>query len=212
VLLSLVHFDTPGDRNGGKVLRNLWDYLAPGWSSESQVDRTLSGSRQLPYFPQKIHDAVQEIQAATEEFISFGARNFLWYWRNPLLLQWRRGIRGLEYGTLAVMIDKIVKLLIHPRSDGTKDQQETPEEKYAALLTNDLLEIRDRLIPFVKKAKSLVLRERYYMNTAHLSPTECADKDINSLRQELFGPAMSHGGHFKDLIDAVDRLLYRLIK
>ena len=30
VLLSLIHFDTPGDRNGVVVLRNLWEYLAYG--------------------------------------------------------------------------------------------------------------------------------------------------------------------------------------
>ena len=48
--------------------------------------------------------------------------------------------------------------------------------------------------------------------TAPLSPLECADAEINCLRQELFGSAMSHGGRFKQLIDAVDRLLYRLIR
>jgi hypothetical protein len=139
-------------------------------------------------------------------------RNFLWYWRNPLLLQWRRGVRGLEYGTLAVMIGEIAKLLNYPRSTCLEGWQATPEEKDVVQLTNDLLEIRDRLIPFVEKAKHLVIRERCYMNTAHLSPMECTDEEINCLRQELFGSAMSHGGQFKYLIDAVDRLLHRLIK
>ena len=50
------------------------------------------------------------------------------------------------------------------------------------------------------------------MNTAPLSPMECADREINRLRQELFGSAMSHGGHFKRLIDIVDRLLFNLMR
>ncbi len=212
VVLSLIHFDTPGDQSGGAVLRNLWDYLASGWSSESQACRALSRSRPLPDLPPEVCDAIQKIQAAVAELISSGARNFLWYWRNPLLLQWRRGVRGLEYGTLAVMIGEIAELLNYPRSTCLEGWQATPETADVLLLRKDLLEIRDRLIPFVEKAKHLVIRERCYMSTAPFSPMECADEQINSLRQELFGSAMSHGGQFKYLIDAVDRLLHRLIK
>jgi hypothetical protein len=50
------------------------------------------------------------------------------------------------------------------------------------------------------------------MMNASLSPVECADEEISRLRHELFGSAMSHGGHFKRLIDPMDRLLYGLIK
>ncbi len=39
VVLSLIHFDTPGDPNGAAVLRNLWDDLAPGWSADSPMTR-----------------------------------------------------------------------------------------------------------------------------------------------------------------------------
>jgi len=212
VLLSLIHFDTPGDRNGYSVLRNLWDYMAPGWSSDERVRKAHTPSRLLPDITPEFRDIITEIATAVSELIVTGSRNFLWYWRNPLLLQWRRGVRGLEYGTLAVMIWEIAKLLNYPRSAGLEGWQTTPEDKNVVLLTKDLLEIRDRLIPFVERAKHLVIRERCYMNTAHLSPMECADEEINCLRQELFGSAMSHGGQFKYLIDAVDCLLYRLIK
>ena len=64
---------------------------------------------------------------------------------------------------------------------------------------------------FARKPKRLLVRERFALMTAPLSPVECADAEINRLRQELFASAMSHGGRFKRLIDAVDRLLYRLI-
>ena len=79
-------------------------------------------------------------------------------------------------------------------------------------LREDISEIRNQLIPFVEKAKRLLFRERFYMNTAPLSPLECADPEISRLRLELFGSAMSHGGDFKRLIDIVDRLLFNLIR
>ena len=207
VLLSLIHFDTPGDKNGAAVLRNLWDYLASGWSSESPVRTARSRRRPLPELPSEFRDIIEGIKMAVSDLISTGSRNFLWYWRNPLLLQWRRGVRGLEYGTLAVMVEEIGK-----RLGGANGGQAHAASLDLLRLREDASEIRDQLIPFVEKAKRLVIRERFYMNTAPLSPLECADPEINRLRLELFGSAMSHGGHFKGLIDIVDRLLFNLIR
>jgi putative intracellular protease/amidase len=206
VFLSLIHFDTPGDRNGAAVLRNLWDYPASGWSSECPVRTARPRRRPLPDSAE-FHDVMVEIKTAVSELISTGSRNFLWYWRNPLLLQWRRGVRGLEYGTLGVMTEEIGK-----RLRGADGGQARVASLDLLRLRDDISEIRDQLIPFVEKAKRLVLRERFYMNTAPLSPVECADPEINRLRLELFGSAMSHGGDFKRLIDIVDRLLFYLIR
>ncbi len=79
-------------------------------------------------------------------------------------------------------------------------------------LKEDLVTIRELLIPFVEKAKILLSREKLFLSTASLSPVECPDEEISRLRQELFGSSISHGGKFKELIDVVDRLLYKLIK
>ena len=79
-------------------------------------------------------------------------------------------------------------------------------------LREETSEIQDQLIPFVEKAKRLVIRERFYMNTAPLFPLECADEEITRLRLELFGSSMSHGGDFKRIIDIVDRLLFNLVR
>ncbi|MGZ3649471.1 MAG: BPL-N domain-containing protein [Syntrophales bacterium] len=206
VILSLIHVDTLGDRNGAAVLRNLWDCLASGWSSESPRTKSRSRRQPLPNSAE-FRDVIDEIRTAVLELISTGSRNFLWYWRNPLLLQWRRGVRGLEYGTLAVMIEEIEKLL--SCADGGQAYAASRE---LLRLREAISEIRDQLIPFVEKAKRLVIRERFYMNTAPLSPVECADPKINRLRLELFGSAMSHGGDFKRLIDIVDRFLFNLIR
>jgi len=204
VFLSLIHFDTPGDRNGARVLRNLWDYLASGWSSESPERKVRSRRRPLPSSAE-FREVMDEIRTAVSDLISTGSRNSLWYWLNPLLLQWRRGVRGLEYGTLAVMVEEIGK-----RMSGSDDSQAHAASPDLLRLRGDMSKIRDQLIPFVEKAKRLLIRERFYMNTAPISPLECADTEISNLRLELFGSAMSHGGDFKRLIDIVDRLLFNL--
>jgi hypothetical protein len=209
VVLSLIHFDTPGDSNGAAVLRNLWDDLAPGWSADSAVTRETLRSRPLPALSPELLGTLEEIQAAVADLIESGSKLSLWYWRNPLLLQWRRGVRGLEYGTLAVMIGEIGKRLNDHRPDGGPV---LPESMESSRMKEEVSEIRDRIIPFVEKAKDLLAREHLFMQTAPLSPLECADAEISRLRQEIFGSAMSHGGRFKQMIDVVDRLLLRLIR
>jgi hypothetical protein len=212
VILSLVHFDTPGDRNGAAVLRNLWSHLASCRPSDPPMEAGGEQGRSIRDFPQEVLESADEIRAAVEELIAFGVRNFLWCWRNPIILQWRRGVRGLEYSTLAVMIGEITKRLNDPGRSCPDGPPTVPDSSGSLRCIEDLKEIRGQLIPFCEQAKRLLVRERFYMMTAPLSPMECADAEISRLRRDLFGSAMSHGGQFKHLIDHVDRLLYRLIK
>ena len=212
VILSLVHFDTPGDRDGAVVLRNLWTYLSSGCLACPPMGARGVQGRSGPDLPPAALESVGEIQAVVGELIAAGARNFLWYWRNPLLLQWRRGVRGLEYSTLAVMIGEIARRLGKPAASGPEGRPALPESLDPSCLQENLEEIRGLLLPFCEKAKRLLVGERFYMMSAPLSPVGCEDVEISRLRQELFASAMSHGGDFKRLIDRVDRLLYSLIR
>jgi putative intracellular protease/amidase len=212
VVLSLVHFDTPGDRNGAVVLRNLWRYLASCSPCHPPTGGGGERGASLRDVPQEALQSLEEIQAAVAGLIAAGARHFLWYWRNPLLLQWRRGIRGLEYSTLAVMIGEVARCLRSPDAPDLRGRWALPPSIDPSRLSEDLREIRGQLVPFCEKAKRLLVRERFAMMAAPLSPVECADREISSLRAELFAAAMSHGGLFKRLIDRVDSLLYDLIR
>ena len=212
VILSLVHFDTPGDRNGAAVLRNLWGPPSSCHPSDPPAGVKCKPRRPFKGVPKNILDSVEEIHSAITELIVTGARNFLWYWRNPLLLQWRRGVRGLEYSTLAAMIGEIRRGLNNPGASGPEGRPAVTGAIGPLRWEEDLKEIRGQLIPFCEKAKRLLIKERLYMMNASLSPVECADEEISRLRHELFASAMNHGGHFKRLIDPMDRLLYDLIK
>jgi hypothetical protein len=198
VLLSLIHFDTPGDANGTVVMKNLWSYLAgvspcvPVCPSPPEA----SWQEPCPGFPAPA--LVAELEAAVDELIAFGQRNFLWFWRNPMLLQWRRGVRGLEYCTLYVLIKEIAAIIKKGNAD-------------TSLITDYPLRIKDLLIPFVEKAEHLLILEKHALQNGHITYERCDDPEIRKIRAELFSNSKSHGGLFKELIDKVDTLLYPLL-
>jgi len=211
VILSLVHFDTPGDPGGAAVLRNLW---GPPFSSHPPEPQGAENRLQNTFkdVPKSIRDLIEDIHRLIAELIATGVRNFLWYRRNPLLLQWRRGVRGLEYSTLDATIGEIQRCLVGP-GDSDRDGRPSLSESFdLSRLEAQLKDIRGQAVPFCEKAKGLLIRERLYVINGSLSPVECQDAQIGRLRQELFGSAMSHGGEFKRLIDSVDPLLYDLLE
>jgi len=209
VLLSLLHFDTPGDRNGAAVLKNIWDDLAPG-SPAVRADAGDLSCRVLPDLPQTLWECLGTIEKAAADWCAAGERNFLWHWRTPYLLQWRRGVRGLECSILVAMIAEIRRRLERcgPEGSGRRPGLSGPPDPNRLL--EELEAIRCATVQFVEKAKRLLIRELFYMQTAPLSPLNCNDPDIRRLRGELFGIGMSHGGEFKFLLDALDGFLWEL--
>jgi phosphoribosylformylglycinamidine (FGAM) synthase-like amidotransferase family enzyme len=193
VILSLVHFDTPDDDNGAVVLKNLWKYLAKGSFKLSVKSCEFKENNSIT--PSVLSDLETEV----DDLISLGMRNFLWFWRNPMLLQWRRGVRGLEYCTLYIMIKEIAEIIKKQRSAVSSQQ-------------SDLNKIKKLLMPFTEKAKRLLIMERVAMQNGHITYEKCDDPKIQEMRAELFGNSKSHGGLFKELIDTIDDILYTLIR
>ncbi|MBI5098395.1 MAG: hypothetical protein HZB30_04040 [Nitrospirae bacterium] len=198
VILSLIHFDTPEDNNGHQVLRNLWGYL--GGKQRGAEARKCGSAKaktsELPSF------RASELFALCSDLISLGERNFLWFRRNPMLLQWRRGVRGLEYNTLYIMIKEIVR----------RTRINVGAIHELPLQMNDLNSIKNLLISFTEKAKKLLILERYALQKGHITYEKCDDPEIQKMRAELFSGSKSHGGMFKELIDEVDKVLFSLIK
>jgi len=192
VILSLVHFDTPDDVNGQQVLVRLWDYML---GEDNSAEARKRGSveektRGLSRFP------ASELFAVCSDLISLGERNFLWFWRNSMLLQWRRGVRGLEYNTLFIMMKEIEGIMAC-----------RGERPFAPTVDR----LKDLLLPFVEKAKALLLLERYALQKGHITYERCDDPEIQKLRTELFAESKSYGGRFKELIDEIDKLLFLLL-
>jgi hypothetical protein len=195
VLLSLIHFDTPGDHDGQVVLRNLWEYLG----RVNVLQNATKCRKKEPAGPfGELIEAVSGLEARVEELISLGMRNFLWFWRNPMLLQWRRGVRGLEYCALYVMIKEIAGRV---RGGVGTDVLGERIERLGSLLN-----------PFVDAAMHLLVMERLAMQNGHITYEKCDDPEIKEIRTKLFSNSKSHGGLFKELVDEIDGVLFLLLK
>jgi len=179
VLLSLIHWDTPDDGNGARAFKSLWDYLG-------LEKRAPQNFREKP--------AHSPFLSPLEELHAFGLRNFLWFERGPLI-QWRRGVRGLEYFTLLEMAGELARR--------AKNKREL--EALEAL--------EDELKNFCDKAKKLLLLERLALQRGEaLTFSRASSPEMQSLRASLFGNSKSHGGEFKALLDKLDALLYIYLK
>jgi putative intracellular protease/amidase len=218
ILLSLVHFDTPGDLNGRCVLRNLWQL-----SGEIPEEGNPEGPARHPslaYPPPlasvcpSLAASIGEVKEAVDGVIELGLRNFLWFRRTPFILQWRRGVRGLEYCTLKVLTDEIASI-ISGAEDGRQpmhtNDRSAQIEKQAACVQEQLKRVTDVLLPFVREARLLLLLERQAMRSERLTYEESSDPRIRAMRERLFSGSKSHGGLFKTVLDRLDSLLYSLL-
>lgn len=214
VILSLIHFDTPDDERGAAVLRSLWEYLlgAPvcsGGAEHAEGHPASECAGQADDAAQKpqadaLASLVRDLEASVDGLVSLGMRNFLWFRRNALLFQWRRGVRGLEYCTLQMMTGEIAETV--RRGVRVWDTDEI------ACITDRAVKVKGLLLPFVEKAKRLLVLERHALQNGHITYEKCDDPLIREMRGQLFSTSKSHGGLFKELIDAIDALLFSLIK
>jgi hypothetical protein len=171
--------------------------LGPGGSRAHGAENALASTLR-----QELHELV----GATDELIAFGERNFLWFRKSPLLLQWRRGVRGLEYGTLSVLMRKISDVAGESLSANPPDRQVFEQVRAR------LEEIRGPLATFIAGAKLLLLLERHALGNCRITYEQCDDPKIHELRITLFSNAKSHGGLFKEIIGDLDDLLYLLME
>ncbi len=195
VMASLIHFDTPDDLNGSIVLKNLWRYLGVQKAEERGRNAEAGTGEEEDRWVEA--EIIAEMQAAVSGMIAVGLRNFLWFWRNPMLLQWRRGVRGLEYCTLYGMVRELSAVI---------------GQRSAALDAERLGAVRDKLLDFTEKAERLLVRERLELQRAHITYERCEDAEIQTMRSELFSSSKSYGGEFKVLLDELDALLLPILR
>ena len=217
VLLSLLHFDMPGDPNGLTVLRNLWRLYGEENRLEGNKGGSASSSQArrpaLVAVRPSLRRLMKDISEAVDGLIDQGIRNFLWFWRNPFMLQWKRGVRGLEYCTIKVLADEIERAILYGSEQFAKIGSPAPGsmERAAAQAEARLSRIREALLAFVEDARLLLVLEAQAMRRERLTFEAASDPRIRAMRGSLFSTSKSHGGRFKELIDSMDELLYSLL-
>lgn len=204
LVLSYPHLETPQDTLGNHLLLNLLNYLdmeasrhlpaASGPENLSAADFTSLGRDSL--------ETISTIAETVDDLIAFGQRHLLWYWTSPWLLRWQRGIRGLEYGMLAVTTQFLKRL-----GTGTNDfcQGEDPWKGPIRKLGEDTKE-------FCSQAKLLLLEEKLATHSGNLSKLGKVNERVDALRSSLFGNRMNHGGLCRSIFDQLDHLLLQLLR
>lgn len=214
MILSYAHLETPGDEWGNRLFFQVLDYLNDISKKAGESKDELFQNYQAELPDERTWAHICEAGRSASDLIAFGEANLLWNWRRPWLLNWRRGIRGLEYGTLAVTLSYMAAL---------KEELEARRE-YGGAATRELalssvpgwpdraekLEAETR--EFCTLAKCLLLEEKFATQTAVLSKLGKVNENVDSLRGVLFGNRMNHGGLCRALFDLIDGMLLDLLR
>ncbi len=213
LILSYAHLETPGDLWGNRLLLNILNYLndKSGVGRASGVTHAVSerqpGDRRSQLYDMRLPaSGVFAAKQAAAGLIAFGEANMLWHWRKPWLLNWRRGIRGLEYGSLYVMLS----CLANQEQKSAAGQE--PEFAPAADWAGRERRLEEKTLEFCSLAKRLLSEEKIAARAGRVSKLGKVNEKVDSLRSSLFGNEMNHSGLCGDLFDLIDGMLLDSIR
>jgi hypothetical protein len=206
VILSYPHLETPGDPEANQLLVNILSYLdstaakhcpqVTAVASLHREDHPLPGTQTL--------ECLQQAAATAEDLIAFGQRHLLWNWRLPWLLHWRRGIRGLECGSLAVLIRVLVREMERLHTNYSNPGND-PWLGPARVLLDDTR-------AFCQGAQRLLLEEKLAAQGRTCARLGKVNTTVDQLRAQLYGSQMNHGGLCRTLFNRLDRMLFQILK
>jgi hypothetical protein len=213
LVLSYAHLETPGDCWGNRLLFNILNYLNDSSTvpalrhPPSATCHPVSATRLPSSVIRHPASPVAKAKQAAADLIAFGEANLLWNWRKPWLLNWRRGMRGLEYGTLYITLSRMEdleqKLAAESESGSAIPGANWPEK------TNEL---EEKTLEFCALAKRLLFEEKIATGMGTVSKLGKVNERVDTLRLLLFGNKMNHGGLCGVLFDLIDRMLPDLIR
>ncbi len=203
LFLSYPHLETPGNASS----RNFLFKLVNKYASESCIDPESFNdctTIRTPVLSSHVK-RIGEIRARVKELIDYGMSHFLWYWRTPWLLGWRRGVRGLEYSmlfTVLTFLYRAFQALSIDKGAGRSDE-----------FWNSKLDLLDSMIEeFCNNAFKLIKYERFASIKQVLPKLGEVNDRIDPLRKFLFGSGMNHGGICREIFNILDDCLFLAIK
>ena len=143
-----------------------------------------------------------------DELIALGERLELWSWRSPWLLQWRRGVRGAEFGTVCVLLRALSKEVDRCRGTPSSAQEISPS---TVRRLGELWQV------FSEWSRTLLEAEAHESNGRKSLRASDFSVTVQSLRMEIFNcvhcyGSKSYGGLYRQLVNGIDRLLFLVLK
>ena len=208
VVLSYPHLETPGDTAGNMALFNIWyDLLDTTNLCDSPMAEGVSSARTIPVDGES-RERAREMALEAEKLVALGESYDLWSWRNPWFLQWKRGIRGAEYGTVSVLLQVLAREL----------------EQTSAIATASGIMVSKKMGPELEKLEKLWKlfhhKGRELLEEEARSLGGSTGKDVlelstqgQALRKEIFNcvqcyGSKTYGGLYRNLLDKIDTLLF----
>lgn len=208
VVLSYPHLETPGDTAGNMALFNIWYYLLNSMSlCDSPMVEGVRSARIIPVVGES-RERAREMALEAEKLVSLGESYELWSWRNPWFLQWKRGIRGAEYGTVAVLLQVLARELEQTGAIAIASGITISEEMDLEL---EKLEKLWKL--FRHKGRELLEEEARSLGESRGEDVVELSTQGQALRQEIFNcvqcyGSKTYGGLYRKLLDQIDTLLF----
>ncbi len=207
VVLSYPHLETPGDITGNMALFNIWHDLLSSSVLECPDDSDGTKAASIVPVDEQSLERVREMAREAENLVVLGERHGLWSWRNPWLLQWQRGIRGAEFGTIAVLLQGLVREL--ERTGGIAPTYPTPS---SWKIDTQLKKLAELWSLFRDKGRALLEDEARNLDDKKVNNGENLSPRARDLRTEIFNcvqcyGSKSYGGLYRQLLDQIDTIL-----
>ena len=207
VFLSYAHLETPGDTEGNMALFNIWyDLLGTCPLRHSSTPDKVNVPNMSQVGKERL-ERLREMGEEADKLAALGESYDLWSSRNSWLLQWKRGVRGAEFGTIFVLLHGLAKELEQTGGMASVAKATTPQDLEAQFAK---LEELWRL--FQRKGRVLLAEEARDLPDR---PTQNAiepSTQVRALRTEIFNcvrcyGSKSYGGLYRQLLDQIDSLL-----
>ncbi len=191
-ILSYAHLETPASPQANAWLSHILDTVL----GQAPVRRPALPAWDLTALPLVWEDpTLTRAREALAEVIALGQDHLLFFWRNPWLLGWRRGLPGAAVNTLFALAGQC--LACPPTPSALAFWAEASGPFARALAT------------FRQGLAGYLLAERLSMTVLPTDRDLVFPQALREQREALFGPPMSAGGLYALLLTPLEELALR---
>jgi len=207
ILLSYPHLETPGDPAGNMALFNIWHDLLTTSVARDEGDPVKIPPLATIEVDEETVERVRTMTSQARTLVSLGEKYQLWSWRNRWFLQWKRGVRGAEFGTVFLLLKGLTEEL--ERAESMAILSSTPHQASIREQVDKL----GQLWRLFHSNGGALIEEEGNLFSAHKSTNNIElSSRARTLRTNIFSctqcyGSKSYGGLYRELLDQIDSLL-----